>query len=113
MTYNIPRHRRGDTWDGINKIGIKVNGEPVDLSETEIVMEFREDYDSPVALRLSTVSGNIIVLPDLSSIQVLPVLIDVPPATYKYDLQVTYITDPPSIKTYLEGAWEIYYDITV
>lgn len=113
MTYNIPKHRRGDTWDGINKIGIKVNGAPVDLSNTEVAMEFREDYDSPVALKLSTTSGTISILPDLSSIQVLPVLIDIPPATYKYDLQVTYTTPPTSVKTYLEGSWEIYYDITV
>lgn len=113
MTYNIPRHRRGDTWDGINTIGIKVNGVPVNLSAAEVSMEFREDYDSPVALKLSTTTSTISVLPNLSSIKVLPVLIDIPPATYKYDLQVTYTVPPTSVKTYLEGAWEIYYDITV
>jgi hypothetical protein len=73
-------------------------------------MEFREDYDSPVALSLSTLTSTISVLPNLSSIKVLPVLVDIPPATYKWDLQVTY----PStlVKTYLEGTWEIYFDIT-
>lgn len=113
MTYNIPRHRRGDTWDGINTIGIKVNGVPVNLSAAEVSIEFREDYDSPVALRLSTTNSTISVLPDLSSIRILPVLIDIPPATYLYDLQATYTTPPTAVKTYLEGTWEIYFDVTV
>ena len=113
MTYNIPRHRRGDTWDGINTLGIKVNGVPVNLSSAQVVMEFRENYDSPVALKLSTATSTISVLSNLSSIRVLPVLIDIPPATYKYDLQVTYTAPTTSVKTYLEGTWEIYYDITV
>ena len=110
MTYTIPRHRRGDTWDGINTIGISINGVPVNLSGAIVTMEFREDYDSPVALSLSTLTSTISVLPNLSSIKVLPILIDIPPATYKWDLQVTY----PStfVKTYLEGTWEIFFDIT-
>jgi hypothetical protein len=110
MTYNIPKHRRGDTWDGINTIGISVNGTPVNLSGAIVTMEFREDYDSPVALSLSTLTSTISVLPNLSSIKVLPVLIDIPPATYKWDLQVTYPNT--LVKTYLEGTWEIYFDIT-
>jgi len=110
MTYNIPRHRRGDTWDGINTIGIKVNGVPVNLSGAQVVMEFREDYDSPIALTLSTLTSTISVLPNLSSVRVLPVLIDIPPATYKWDLQFNYSNT--TVKTYLEGTWEIYFDIT-
>ena len=110
MTYTIPRHRRGDTWDGINTIGIKVNGTPVNLSGAQVVMEFREDYDSPIALTLSTLTSTISVLPNLSSVRVLPVLIDIPPATYKWDLQINYSNT--TVKTYLEGTWEIYFDIT-
>jgi hypothetical protein len=110
MTYDIPPHRRGDTWDGINKIGITINNVPVNLLGSKVVMELREDYDAPVALTLSTDTSTILILPDLSSIQVLPTKIDVQPGTYKYDLQVTYPN--AQVKTYLEGTWQIYFDIT-
>ena len=110
MTYNIPKHRRGDTWDGINKIGITINSIPVNLSGAKVTMQFREDYDAPTALTLSTETSTITVLPDLSSVRVLPVIVDIQPATYKYDLQVTF--PDKQIKTYLEGTWQIYFDIT-
>lgn len=111
MTYNIPRHRRGDTWDGINKIGITVNGVPVNLSGAKVTMEFKEDYDAPSALTLSTITSTIELLPDLSSVKVLPITVNIQPGTYRYDLQVTY-PNTQIIKTYLEGTWEIYFDIT-
>jgi len=110
MTYDIPPHRRGDTWDGINKIGITINSAPVNLAGSKVTMELREDYDAPVALTLSTDTSTILVLPDLSSIRIPPVKIDVQPTTYRYDIQVTYPNT--QVKTYLEGKWPIYFDIT-
>jgi len=109
-TYNIPKHRRGDTWDGINSIGIKVNGTPINLSGAKVDMELREDYDAPVVFSLSTTTSTISVLPTLSAFKVLPTLIDIPPATYSYDIQITYPTG--IIKTYMEGKWEIFFDVT-
>lgn len=114
-TYNIPKHRRGDTWKGIDAIGIKINGTPINLADSQIDMEFREDYDAPVALKLSTTTSTISVLPSLTAFRVLPLTIDIPPATYKYDTQV--ITNKSSqalsaINTYMDGTWEIYFDIT-
>lgn len=114
-TYNIPKHRRGDTWKGINAIGIKINGTPINLADSQIDMEFREDYDAPVALKLSTTTSTISVLPSLTAFRVLPLTIDIPPATYKYDTQV--ITNKSSqtlsaVNTYMDGTWEIYFDIT-
>lgn len=108
--YNIPRHRRGDTWDGISAVGIKENGIPVNLSGALISMEFREDYDAPVALTLSTITNTISVLPTLSAITILPIIIGIPPANYIYDLQVVYPTT--RTKTYMQGSWEIYFDVT-
>ena len=109
-TYNIPKHRRGDTWRGINAIGIKVNGTPINLSGARIDMEFREDYDAPVAFSLSTTTSTISVLPSLSAFTIPPILVDIPPATYKYDTQITMANG--TIDTYMDGAWEIYFDIT-
>jgi hypothetical protein len=110
LTYTIPKHRRGDTWDGISSIGIKVNGAPVNLSGSLITMEFREDYDSPVALTFSTATSTIIIQPSLSSIKIPPIKITIPPATYKYDLQIIY--PDSTTKTYMEGSWQIYFDVT-
>ena len=111
QTFNIPRHRRGDTWAGFNKIAITVDSVPINLSGCNVKMEFREDYDAPVALTLSTETSTIIIQAGLSSISVPPLTIDIPPGTYKYDLQITNnITN--TINTYMDGYWEIFYDIT-
>jgi len=108
--YNIPKHRRGDTWDGIPAIGIKENGVPVNLSGAVISIEFREDYDAPVALTLSTLTSTISVLPTLSAVTIPAFIVNLPPATYQYDLQVVYPTT--RTKTYMQGNWEIYFDVT-
>jgi len=110
LVYNIPKHRRGDTWDGIPSIGIKVNNVPVNLSGSVISMEFREDFDSPVVLTFSTLTSSIIIQNSLSSIQIPPHLIDISPGIYKYDLQVVY--PDTTTKTYMGGSWEIYFDVT-
>jgi hypothetical protein len=110
-TYNIPRHRRGDTWQGFNKIAITIDGAPINLSGCSIKIEFREDYDAPVALTLSTETSTIVIQSGLSSISVPPLIIDIPPGTYNYDLQITN-NIVNTINTYMEGKWEIYYDIT-
>lgn len=109
-TYNFPKHRRGDTWDGINSIGISVNSASVNLSNATITMELRSDYDAPVTFSLSTTTSTIFILPSLSAFTIPPVLINIPPAIYLYDIQIIY----PSgiVKTYMEGKWEIYFDIT-
>lgn len=112
--YNIPKHRRGDTWKGIESIGITINGIPIDLSFAQIDIEFRKEYDSPPVLKLSTLNNTISVLPSLSAFKIPPLVIYMPPATYKYDIQITSNVNTPlsSINTYIEGTWEIYFDIT-
>lgn len=110
LVYNIPKHRRGDTWDGINSIGIKINNTPVNLSGSVVTMELREDFDSPVALTFSTLTSTIHIQSSLSSINIPPRIVDIAPGVYKYDLQVIYPNS--TTKTYMEGTWEIYFDIT-
>jgi len=110
LTYTIPKHRRGDTWDGISSIGIKVNNVPANLSGSLVTMELREDYDTPVVLTFSTTTSTIRIQNSLSSINIPARIINIPPATYKYDLQVIY--PDSTTKTYMEGTWEIYFDVT-
>jgi len=109
MTYDIPPHRRGDTWDGINSISININGVPIVLSGAEVKMEFRQSLDSPVAITFSSTDGTIEIL-NANTVRIPPRKIEVPFSTYYYDLQVTYPTGV--VKTYMAGSWKIGPDIT-
>ena len=109
--YNIPTHRRGDTWDGISSISISRNDLPFNLADKTAKMQLREDIDSPVVLELSIENGSILYDNVANALQIPPRIIIVPPGTYKYDLQVTSF-DGTFNKTYLEGSWTIVADIT-
>jgi hypothetical protein len=112
MIYNIPPARRGDTWDGINSIAVKVSGIPLSFSGCEVSMQFRETIDSPVALTLSTINSAIeVIMPAATAVRVLPFVVDIPYAKYYYDFQVT--TPAGYIKTYMAGYWPVVSDITV
>jgi len=111
MTYTIPPHKRGDTWNGINSITITVNNVPVDFTGASIKMEFRQSIDSPVVLTLSTETSSIIITnPPAGVIQIPPRMIEIPYTKYFYDLQVTFPNDV--VKTYMSGSWTITPDIT-
>jgi len=111
MTYDIPDHRRGDTWDGISSICIQVNGAPANLTGAVIKADFRRSIDAPVALTLSTANGGIIITNAVGGIiQFPPKLIEIPFAKYLYDLQVTYPNGV--VKTYFSGTWTITPDLT-
>jgi hypothetical protein len=111
MIYNIPPARRGDTWDGINSIVIKVSGTPINFTDCEVAMQLRESVDAPVALTLSTENSAIEVLtPGATAVRILPFIVDIPYGKYYYDLQVT--TNTGYIKTYMAGYWPIVSDIT-
>lgn len=112
MTYNIPNHRRGDTWAGISSITILVSSTPVNLTNSVVKMEFRQSIDSPVALTLTTANSSIVLsgAPTNGTIQIPPIKIEIPFAKYLYDLQVTYPNGV--VKTYMSGTWTILPDIT-
>jgi len=112
MIYNIPPARRGDTWDGINSIAVKVSGVPLNFSGCEVAMQFRESVDAPVALTLSTINSAIeVITPGMTAVRVKPFIVDIPYGKYYYDFQVT--TAAGYIKTYMAGFWPITSDITV
>jgi hypothetical protein len=111
MTYNIPSHHRGDTWDGINSITINVNGSPINLTNASIKMEFRQAVDSPSVLIFSTTNNTIQVVNPLTGTFRIPARkIEIPFGEYLYDLQVTYADG--TVKTYMSGVWNITPDIT-
>ena len=108
--YTIPAHRRGDTWDGLSSIGVEINGAPASLTGATITMELKQTPSSPTALKFSTIDSTITILPSLTAFSIPARIINVPPASYFYDIQINF----PSgiIKTYMGGKWEILYDIT-
>lgn len=110
-TYNIPDHRRGDTWDGINSVAINSNDQPINLTGAIIKMQLREDVDSPAALTLSTTGSTIVITNALQgTFTIPPILVDIPFGKYLYDIQVTFANGV--VKTYVKGTWEIVADIT-
>lgn len=109
--YIIPKHKRGDTWDGISSITITSNNQPVVLTGAVIKMELREDIDAPVALTLSTTDNTIVVTDALQgTFTIPPILINIPFGKYFYDIQITFANGV--VKTYIDGTWEITADIT-
>jgi hypothetical protein len=111
QVYNIPNHLRGDTWVGIPEIIIRTNGQPLSLSGANILMQFRKDIDSSVALELSTDNNGIVITDALNGKLSIPeVLITMQYGTYKYDLQVT--ASSGFVKTYLMGTWKIVADVS-
>jgi hypothetical protein len=110
MIYNIPSHRRGDTWGGINSITFTVNGSALPLTGAAVKMEFREDIDAPPILTLSTETSSIVIGQAPGVLQIPPKLINIPFGKYQYDLQITFANGV--VKTYMSGTWEIVPDIT-
>jgi hypothetical protein len=111
MTYDIPSHRRGDTWDGINSVAINSNDQPINLTGAAIKMELREDIDAPATFTLSTTDNTIVITNAAQgTFTIPPILVDIPFGKYLYDIQITFANGV--VKTYVEGTWEIVADIT-
>jgi hypothetical protein len=111
LTYNIPDHLRGDTWNGITSITFSKDGIPLTLSGANVGMQFRKQVDGPVTLELTTSNGGINITDPLNGvIQILPVLITMQYGIYQYDLEVTLADG--TVKTYMKGTWNIVPDIT-
>jgi hypothetical protein len=111
LSYTIPAHLRGDTWNGIDSVTITLSGVPVNITDSTIRMQLREDIDSPVALELSTNNGHIVISDGANGVfQIPPTLITIPFGTYKYDIQVTFSNGIN--KTFITGTWQITPDIT-
>jgi hypothetical protein len=107
ISYNIPDHIAGDTWDGITEIGITNNNNiPVDLNGAYIEMSVKESIDSPTVLFLDTDNDDIIVLtPAMSSFSIPPQIVDIPPANYIYAIRVEF--SGGVTKTEVTGNWNI------
>jgi hypothetical protein len=108
MTYDFPAHISGDTWSGINSITIASNGIPVNLENSEVIIQVRSSKNpsSPLVYEFSTLTSTILIVSESYGIINIPQqIIDIPVGMYQYDLKI--ISQNGTIKTYLKGEWEI------
>jgi hypothetical protein len=106
VIYDIPSHKAGDTWKGISGITIFRNGSAVDLTNASAKMQVRFQIDSPLVVEFSSDDNTILFVDPKNGILDIPSqIVDVPPATYIYDLQI--ILETGEVKTWLEGKWPI------
>lgn len=111
-TYNFPNHRRGDTFNG-HTFEISQNGDPVDFTDAEILIQFRASPISNVVLEWSTEDGitisgaenNVINMASKTGEEM-----DIPAGTYKYDIQV--VLSNGVTNTYVKGSMKIINDIS-
>lgn len=111
MIYNIPAHKAGDTWKGIAGITIFRDGSALDLTGATAKMQVRFQIDSPTVVEFSSQNNTItFIAPTSGILSIPPQIIDVPPATYLYDLEITLASG--EVKTWLEGKWPINSHVT-
>ncbi|NBX74989.1 MAG: hypothetical protein EBQ92_00335 [Proteobacteria bacterium] len=107
ITYNLPDHIAGDTWDGIPSVTVQLNGSARNLTDALIKMQVRLAIDSPVVLELSTRNSLITILQPVSAgtFSVPSQIIDVPTGKYIYDIKIIFNTG--EVKTEIGGSWFI------
>lgn len=119
QNYNIPRHRRGDTWLGIPEISINIGTEPLNLDGAVIRMQVRRNPDAKdIIMEWSTEDNTIEILNnEEGKFRVNGRVIDILAGKYYYDIEINTLTTLPlpdnrRIITVLGGSWEIIRDVT-
>ena len=110
-TYNFPNHVKGDTFIArqISFSSVTHNA-PIDLTNAEIKIDFKENADSEPAYFWSTSDNSIIITDGPNGIVTMTAkVIDALASTYIYDIQVN---NNGIIKTYFTGSMKIIQDIS-
>jgi hypothetical protein len=109
MTYDIPAHINGDTWDGIPFITFSENGSAINLTGASFTMAVKSVFNiaSPNVLPLSTSASSILILSPASAgrISIPSRIVDIPVGNYSWSL--TMVLSSGKTKTYLMGNWPI------
>lgn len=110
MKYNFPQHINGDTFNGVT-FTVSVNSTPLNLTDAVIKMQARTSSGA-LALELNTTDSEIEIITPLSGIfSVKEQIISVTDAgKFNYDIQIT-LSDG-TVKTYIEGTWQILPSVT-
>lgn len=107
MTYNIPTHISGDTWDGINSITFSRNSSAINLSGAYVEMGVKYGVASPSLLTLTTINSGITITSPVTAgaISIPATIVNIPPGNYKW--YVKLVLSSGETKTYLMGTWPI------
>lgn len=110
--YDIPRVRKGDTWDGI-LFTITVNAVALNLTDASIRMDLRLSPTGIMIKRFSTlITGITILTPNTDGKFTLDQWdVDVDAGNYYYDIEIT-LANPTEIKTWIWGNWVVAQDVT-
>jgi hypothetical protein len=104
--FNLPDQRTGDTLRAID-VTIKINKEPVDLTDSTVLIQVRpEPTSSTVSMTLAT------SFPDAANgvLRINEQAVTLASGLYYYDLQITM---PGGFReTYLTGTWQILQDVS-
>jgi hypothetical protein len=104
-TYNIPTHKRGDTFLGVRFILTDGNGQAIDLEGASVELV----TSSPFVQTLSTAGGELSITSDSSAgegiLQIDEQIIDWVAGNYEYEIIFTFASGRK--RTYIVGFWEI------
>lgn len=108
-TYNFSV-KQGDTYNGAT-FTIVVNDEPLDLTGAHFLCQFRKSPAMNAALTWTEEDGiSLVTSPYNNKFQFDSQIIDLPPETYFYAVQMTLASG--EVKTYVSGKMTVLKDIT-
>lgn len=105
----IPKHRKGDTWDGMKLTLTDNNNVPINLTNYSAKAQFKQTKNSAVAFEFKT-EDNTITLNSIGEIVLVGRKMNVPASKYISDIELVRSDD--NTKTISDINWEIYQDIT-
>lgn len=112
----IEDHYRGDTWDGMELLIEDLNEDgtvigALDLTDCVVDAHFKTSPRGSAIFKFSTTDNSITIAnPTAGIIRFNEKKIDAEPATYMFDIQITF--PDASVKTILQDCWTILNDIT-
>lgn len=105
-TYNLPTIVAGSYYSGtvLNMYSDSAHTTPIDLTNYNVVMKFKSNYQDPeIALELSTYDGSIVLTDALNGkVTINGLNLELPNGKYVYDID--FIDANGYIKTYIRGT---------
>lgn len=99
---------KNDTWQQV--FSLTANNSAINLSAATVTIQVRTTATSPTAALTLTEGAGITVGGSLNNQITLKKIVDISAGVYVWDLQVLY--GDGTVKTYLEGSFEVYEDVT-
>jgi hypothetical protein len=108
MTYDFPKHIKGDTWPQ-STFTVVVNDVAKDLTGASIAMKVR-DCNNTVLLSLTNGAGITITVPASGKFQIDAQILDIAAGVHSYDIEITF--SDGTVKTWIAGKLTVTQDKT-